>query len=94
MLLAKEGQIDFIENHYHPFFEINIQNDLLKNITGKFYFDFVNLVLKLDDLGANNKYDVNRLANLFNDERTNVVFTSGDNKKIYRYEYYNGVFSP
>ncbi len=92
MLLAKEGQIDFIENHYHPFFEINIQNDLLKNITGKFYFDFVNLVLKLDDLGANNKYDVNRLANLFNDERTNVVFTSGDNKKIYRYEYYNGVF--
>ena len=92
MLLAKEGQFEFINNHYHPFFEINIQNDLLKNITKTSYFDFVNLVLKVDDLGGDNKYDVGKLLQLFNDEQNNVVFTSKDNKEIYQYECYKGVF--
>ena len=90
MILAKEGQIDFINNHYHPFFEINIQNDTLESAAEVSYFDFVNLVLRFEELGS--KYDIARLSNLFNDDYTNVIFTSKDNKNIYRYEYYNGAF--
>ena len=89
MLLAKEGQIEFIKNSYHPFFDISIQNEILES-KGGVYTNFINFVLNLNDFST--KYDMTKILDFFNQDFSNVVFSSHDNQNIYQYEYHKGLF--
>lgn len=86
MILTDEGKQEFLKTKFHQYFDINLAGFLVEdNIT-----QFVNFVLPLSKI--NEVYNLEGLRKFFNDDFNNVIFSSADNKHIYRYEIYQNVY--
>ena len=86
MLLNEDGKKEFLKSNFHPYFDINLES----NIIPEQALQFVNITLSLDDIDS--QYDLEDLKVFFNDEYNNIVFTSSDDQNIYRYEFYHDVY--
>lgn len=87
MILNEEGKIEFLESNFHPYFDIQLSS----NITEENITQFVNFVLPISTI--NQSYAIlTDMRSFFNDDFTNVIFTSADEKYLYRYECYQDVY--
>lgn len=88
MLLNDEGKLEFIQDNFHPYFDIT----LTSNIVAENVNEFVNFVLPIEKIDSYDLEEENGLKKFFNDDFNNIVFTANDNKTLFRYEIYKKVF--
>lgn len=86
MLLNEDGKKEFLKSNFHPYFDINLES----NIVPTQALQFVNITLSLDDIDK--QYSIEDLQVFFNDEYNNVIFTSSNDENIYRYEFYHNIY--
>ena len=87
MILNEQGKEEFLNNNFHPFFDIKLVTEASEeNIE-----QFVNYVLPISVIDE--QYSITTdMKIFFNDNYNNVVFTSADETNIYQYECYQNVY--
>lgn len=87
-------KLEFLQSGFHQYLLISL--DAGEHIQGNMPTSFVNLTLKLNDLGGGSgtgAWGINRLADFINETYDNVLFTPASNfEEIYEYEYYKGIY--
>lgn len=87
-------KLEFLRSGFHQYLLINLNDN--DNIQGNMPTNYVNLTLRLEDLGGgsgSSAWGINKRANFINSTYDNVLFTPASNfEEFYRYEYYKGVY--
>ncbi len=87
MKLNEQGKREFLESNFHPYFDITLSSDVIESNIEQ----FVNFVLPISVIDE--EYAITTdMKEYFNDDYTNIVFTSTDEQYIYKYEFYQNVF--
>lgn len=87
MKLSEEGKREFLNSNFHPYFDI----ELTANINEESVEQFVNFVLPISVIDET--YSITEdMRSFFNNDFTNILFTSTDEKNIYHYECYQNVY--
>lgn len=92
--LNENQKLEFLISGFHQYLIINL--DTGGNIQGNMPTSFVNLTLRLEDIGGGSgtsAWGINKIAKYINETYDNILFTpASDFEKIYEYEYYKGVY--
>lgn len=87
MILNEQGKEEFLNSNFHPFFDIQLSVD----ITEENVEQFVNYVLPISKIDETYAITTD-MRDYFNEDYSNVIFTSTDEEHIYRYECYRDVY--
>lgn len=88
IFLADQGKLEYIKDNFHPYFDIQITSEIIpENVN-----NFVNFVLPIDKIDAYDFSDESGLRKFFNEDFSNVVFTSNNNEDLFKYEVYKKVY--
>lgn len=87
-------KLEFLTSGFHQYLLIHL--DTGNNIQGNIPTSFVNVTLKLEDLGGGNgssAWGINKRKDFINSTYDNVLFTPASNfENIYQYEFYKDVY--
>ena len=87
-------KLEFLTSGFHQYLLIHL--DTQNHIQGNMPTSFVNITLRLEDIGGgdgSSAWGINKIKNYISDSYDNVLFTpESDFESIYQYEYYKGVY--
>ena len=87
MILNEYGKTEFLKSNFHPYFDIQLSSNIVEeNIE-----QFVNFTLPIETIDEDYAITTD-MKSFFNDDYTNVIFTSADEKYLYQYECYKDIY--